>query len=48
MYVADSRAGAPRTAASAADAARPRAGRRLTAVAPTVLALGTVLSLIHI
>lgn len=42
MYVADSRAGAPRTAASAADAARPRAGRRLTAVAPTVLALGTV------
>ncbi|MFI9391859.1 MFS transporter [Streptomyces bauhiniae] len=42
MYVADSRAGAPRTAASAADAVRPRAGRRLTAVAPTVLALGTV------
>ncbi|WP_030816201.1 MFS transporter [Streptomyces sp. NRRL F-2799] len=42
MYVADSRAGTPRTAASAADAVRPRAGRRLTAVAPTVLALGTV------
>ncbi|MFB7776776.1 MFS transporter [Streptomyces bauhiniae] len=42
MYVADSRAGAPRTAAPAADAVRPRAGRRLTAVAPTVLALGTV------
>ncbi|WP_208754038.1 MFS transporter [Streptomyces bauhiniae] len=37
MYVADSRA-----TASAADAVRPRAGRRLTAVAPTVLALGTV------
>ncbi|BDH03949.1 MFS transporter [Streptomyces seoulensis] len=42
MYVADSRAGAPRTAASAAGAARPGAGRRRTAVAPTVLALGTV------
>ncbi|MER8028135.1 MFS transporter [Streptomyces bauhiniae] len=42
MYVADSRAGAPGTAASAADAVRPRAGRRLPAVAPTVLALGTV------
>ncbi|MFJ6845865.1 MFS transporter [Streptomyces griseoluteus] len=37
MYVADSR-----STASAADAVRPRAGRRLTAVAPTVLALGTV------
>ncbi|MGW3112527.1 MFS transporter [Streptomyces sp. NPDC001091] len=42
MYVADSRAGAPRTAASAAGAARPGTGRRRTAVAPTVLALGTV------
>ncbi|MFD4725547.1 MFS transporter [Streptomyces seoulensis] len=42
MYVADSRSGAPRTATSAADAVRPRAGRRLPAVAPTVLALGTV------
>ncbi|WP_405832008.1 MFS transporter [Streptomyces sp. NBC_01176] len=40
MYVADSRAGA-RTA-SAEGAARPRAGRRRAAVAPTVLALGTV------
>ncbi|GHE92238.1 MFS transporter [Streptomyces griseoluteus] len=37
MYVADSRA-----TASAAGAVRPRAGRRRTAVAPTVLALGTV------
>jgi MFS family permease len=43
MYVADSRAGTPKTpAASAESAARPRAGRRLAAVAPTVLALGTV------
>ncbi|WP_028800779.1 MFS transporter [Streptomyces sp. 142MFCol3.1] len=44
MYVADSRAGTPRTsaAASAEGAARPRAGRRRAAVAPTVLALGTV------
>ncbi|MGA5321079.1 MFS transporter [Streptomyces seoulensis] len=42
MYVADSRSGAPRPATSAADAVRPRAGRRLPAVAPTVLALGTV------
>ncbi|MGW2212813.1 MFS transporter [Streptomyces sp. NPDC001781] len=42
MYVADSHAGATRSAVSAADAVRPRAGRRLTAVAPTVLALGTV------
>ncbi|MEU1038942.1 MFS transporter [Streptomyces sp. NPDC005907] len=41
MYVADSRAGTP-AKASAAAAARPRAGRRRTAVAPTVLALGTV------
>ncbi|MCX4574591.1 MFS transporter [Streptomyces sp. NBC_01571] len=40
MYVADSRAGA-RTA-SAEGVARPRAGRRRAAVAPTVLALGTV------
>ncbi|MET9893819.1 MFS transporter [Streptomyces sp. NPDC006465] len=43
MYVADSRAGTPETpAASAESAARPRAGRRRDAVAPTVLALGTV------
>ncbi|MGW3663807.1 MFS transporter [Streptomyces sp. NPDC005141] len=43
MYVADSRAGTPETpAASAESAARPRAGRRRNAVAPTVLALGTV------
>ncbi|MFD8673084.1 MFS transporter [Streptomyces seoulensis] len=42
MYVADSRSGAPRTATSAGDAVRPRAGRRLPAVAPTVLALGMV------
>ncbi|MFF4208174.1 MFS transporter [Streptomyces sp. NPDC001796] len=41
MYVADSRAGSP-AQASADGAARPSAGRRLTAVAPTVLALGTV------
>ncbi|MER6443224.1 MFS transporter [Streptomyces sp. NPDC001185] len=40
MYVADSRAGT--RAASAEGAARPRAGRRRAAVAPTVLALGTV------
>ncbi|MFH8393070.1 MFS transporter [Streptomyces sp. NPDC018036] len=43
MYVADSRAGAPEAAAASAEsAARSRAGRRLTAVGPTVLALGTV------
>ncbi|WP_369258194.1 MFS transporter [Streptomyces sp. R35] len=45
MYVADSRASTPdtpATAASAEGAARPRAGRRRAAVAPTVLALGTV------
>src|SRR5690349_3065237 len=41
MYVADSRAGTP-APASADGAARPPAGRRLTAVAPTVLALGAV------
>lgn len=41
MYVADSRAGSP-APTSADGAVRPRAGRRLTAVAPTVLALGTV------
>ncbi|MFE5139116.1 MFS transporter [Streptomyces fagopyri] len=40
MYVADSRAGT--RAASAEGAVRPRAGRRRAAVAPTVLALGTV------
>lgn len=39
MYVADSRAATP---ASAEDAARPSAGRRRPALAPTVLALGTV------
>ncbi|MEU3985725.1 MFS transporter [Streptomyces sp. NPDC026672] len=42
MYVADSRAGAPRAEVSATGAARLPAGRRRTAVAPTVLALGTV------
>ncbi|MCT9010150.1 MFS transporter [Streptomyces sp. NPDC054766] len=43
MYVADSRASTPKTpAASAESAARPRAGRRVAAIAPTVLALGTV------
>ncbi|MFF3610882.1 MFS transporter [Streptomyces sp. NPDC002580] len=44
MYVADSRARTPESpvAASAEGAARPRAGRRRAAVAPTVLALGTV------
>ncbi|WP_405917305.1 MFS transporter [Streptomyces sp. NBC_00728] len=43
MYLADSRAGAPEAAAASAEsAAPPRAGRRLAAVAPTVLALGTV------
>lgn len=42
MYVADSRAGASGVPASAEDAARPPAGRRRAAVAPTVLALGTV------
>ncbi|GAA3065701.1 MFS transporter [Streptomyces glomeratus] len=41
MYVADSRAGSP-APASADGAARPPAGRRRAAVAPTVLALGTV------
>jgi MFS family permease len=41
VYVADSRAGSPATA-SADGTARPRAGRRRAAVAPTVLALGTV------
>ncbi|MGW5324482.1 MFS transporter [Streptomyces sp. NPDC004014] len=39
MYVADSRAATP---ASADGAARPSAGRRRPALAPTVLALGTV------
>ncbi|MGW0764743.1 MFS transporter [Streptomyces sp. NPDC002676] len=39
MYVADSRASTP---ASADGAARPLAGRRRAALAPTVLALGTV------
>ena len=39
MYVADSRA---TVTASAEPAARPPAGRRGTAIAPTVLALGTV------
>ncbi|MEW2291453.1 MFS transporter [Streptomyces sp. NPDC006743] len=45
MYVADSRAGTPGAAhapASAEGAARPGPGRRRAAVAPTVLALGTV------
>ncbi|MFE6766698.1 MFS transporter [Streptomyces sp. NPDC057689] len=45
MYVADSRAGtpeAPAAARSADCAARPLAGRRSPAVAPTVLALGAV------
>jgi MFS family permease len=48
MYVADSRASTPSTTGTPAQvsaddgAARPLAGRRLTAVAPTVLALGTV------
>ncbi|MFB8085854.1 MFS transporter [Streptomyces sp. NPDC055992] len=45
MYVADSRAGTPETPAaapSADSAARPLAGRRRPAVAPTVLALGAV------
>ncbi|MGV9247118.1 MFS transporter [Streptomyces sp. NPDC003710] len=41
MYVADSRAGSP-APASADGAVRPPAGRRRAAVAPTVLALGTV------
>ncbi|MEU6776495.1 MFS transporter [Streptomyces sp. NPDC046759] len=39
MYVADSRASTP---ASADGAVRPPAGRRRAAIAPTVLALGTV------
>ncbi|MGW1185156.1 MFS transporter [Streptomyces drozdowiczii] len=45
MYVADSRAGTPEAPAatpSADSAARPLAGRRSPAVAPTVLALGAV------
>ncbi|MCX5420331.1 MFS transporter [Streptomyces sp. NBC_00078] len=42
MYVADSRAGTPDAPASADGAVRPLAGRRRAAVAPTVLALGTV------
>ncbi|MEU7059427.1 TolB-like translocation protein [Streptomyces sp. NPDC046197] len=42
MYVADSRAGTPGAPVSADGAARPLAGRRRAAVAPTVLALGTV------
>ncbi|WP_224756310.1 MFS transporter, partial [Streptomyces sp. col6] len=45
MYVADSRAGTPETPAAAPSAdgtARPLAGRRRPAVAPTVLALGAV------
>ncbi|MEU6576960.1 MFS transporter [Streptomyces sp. NPDC046805] len=42
MYVADSRASSPHAAASANGAVRPPAGRRRTAVASTVLALGTV------
>ncbi|MEU7425361.1 MFS transporter [Streptomyces sp. NPDC040750] len=41
MYVADSRASTP-TRASADGAVRPPAGRRRAAIAPTVLALGTV------
>ncbi|MEU6367246.1 MFS transporter [Streptomyces sp. NPDC046931] len=42
MYVADSRAGSPSAPAAADGATRPPAGRRRAAVAPTVLALGTV------
>ncbi|MFF7973898.1 MFS transporter [Streptomyces sp. NPDC007905] len=42
MYVADSRASTPDARASADGAVRPRAGRRRAAIAPTVLALGTV------
>ncbi|MFR9794843.1 MFS transporter [Streptomyces sp. MS06] len=42
MYVADSRAGTPGAPASADGAVRSPAGRRLAAVGPTVLALGTV------
>ncbi|MFG2793013.1 MFS transporter [Streptomyces sp. NPDC048419] len=42
MYVADSRASTPDAPASADGAARPLAGRRRVAVAPTVLALGSV------
>ncbi|MFG2632640.1 MFS transporter [Streptomyces sp. NPDC048362] len=41
MYVADSRASTP-ARASADGAVRPPAGRRRAAIAPTVLALGTV------
>ncbi|WP_333776658.1 MFS transporter [Streptomyces sp. IBSBF 3136] len=42
MYVADSRASTPDAPASADGAVRPEAGRRRAAIAPTVLALGTV------
>ncbi|MFF4955606.1 MFS transporter [Streptomyces sp. NPDC001222] len=42
MYVADSRASTPSAPASADGAVRPSAGRRRAAIAPTVLALGTV------
>ncbi|MGW2640952.1 MFS transporter [Streptomyces sp. NPDC001348] len=42
MYVADSRASTPDAPASANGAVRLPAGRRRAAVAPTVLALGTV------
>jgi MFS family permease len=42
VYVADSRASDPSAPASANGAVRPPAGRRRAAVAPTVLALGTV------
>ncbi|WP_317442989.1 MFS transporter [Streptomyces collinus] len=42
MYVADSRASASGARASADGAVRPEAGRRRAAIAPTVLALGTV------
>ncbi|WP_405873488.1 MULTISPECIES: MFS transporter [unclassified Streptomyces] len=42
MYVADSRASTSTAPASADGAARPLTGRRRAAVAPTVLALGTV------
>ncbi|MFE9447866.1 MFS transporter [Streptomyces sp. NPDC006739] len=42
MYVADSRAGSPGAPVSADGAVRSRTGRRRAALAPTVLALGTV------
>lgn len=42
MYVADSRASSPNPPVSADGTVRPPAGRRRAAVAPTVLALGTV------